>query len=282
MGTAEAIFTLRHVIDNAHNERKPVFAAFVDFRQAYDTVDRDLLWRCLEGMGMHGECLQGIQAMYMHVQLRVRVGCERGPAFTSDVGVKQGDPLSPVLFGLFIDRICAFLHDELPETDVCVGSHRLDCLLYADDLVLLAHDRNRLQMLLDKLNVFCKATLMSVNVDKTEVVIFNKHRDIGSVQPLKFGRHPLKMATRFVYLGVVFHSKGSKESSRAAARRRMEKAQAALFGFIGTCHSMRIFDTQTLSYLFDSLSLPCLLYGAEVWAPLLLLSSKQGWSLRMW
>ncbi len=44
------------------------------FSKAYDTVDRRLLWRCLEGMGVHGPALQVLQNMYEDVQLRVRVG----------------------------------------------------------------------------------------------------------------------------------------------------------------------------------------------------------------
>lgn len=276
VGTAEAVFVMRHAVDVGRQSKRPVFAGFVDFKQAYDSVDRDLLWRCIEGMGVHGASLMMLKQMYMHTTIRVRAHDGVGSPFESEIGVKQGDPLSPLLFGLFIDRICSFLDEVTPDVGVRVGGKRLKCLLYADDLVLLAHDREGLQDLLDALANFCRATRLRVNVDKTVTVTFHGQWHCGTASPFVYDGSRLPSANQFVYLGVVFHSKGSKDSARHALRRRFDKAKAALFAMMGRCQNLRVHDTRVLCTLFDTLCLPSLLYGAEAWGPEVLLNSKQG------
>lgn len=279
VGTSEAVFMMRHALDVSRDRHKPVWAAFVDFKQAYDSVDRELLWRCLGGMGVHGECLGILRQMYSKTTLTVRTQDGLGDPFEADTGVKQGDPLSPLLFGLFIDRVCSFLAQTVPNVGVQVGGRLLACILYADDLVLLAHDREGLQQLLDALAAFCQATRLMVNTNKTEVVLFHKHWHTGPITPVSYGGVHLHVATSFVYLGVVFHSKGPKDGARKSLQRRMDKARGALFAMIGTCHGMRVFDTSVLCHLFDMLCVPSLLYGVENWGPEVLLQSRQGVAL---
>ena len=57
----------------------------------------------------------------------------------STIGVKQGCPLSPTLFGIYIDELEAFLHEHIQEADGCLLHHVLIfILLFADDVVLLS------------------------------------------------------------------------------------------------------------------------------------------------
>ena len=69
--------------------------------------------------------------------------------------VKRGDPLSPLLFGLFIGRLEGWLKERLPDCGVQLGEQLMQLLLYADDLTLLASSHQNLQSLLDCLHEFC-------------------------------------------------------------------------------------------------------------------------------
>jgi hypothetical protein len=111
MGTIEAIFMLRHLVDKATINDKHLFTAFIDFKKAYDSVPRELLWRCLRKLGMHGPFIDILEQMYSSVRLQVKLDSTLGAEFESNIGVKQGDPLSPLLFGLYIDRFSAFFTD---------------------------------------------------------------------------------------------------------------------------------------------------------------------------
>jgi len=78
-----------------------LFACFVDFRKAYDSVRRDLLMQCLVDMGVHGSMLSTLTYMYWQAPMVTKVGRKLGQPFDTTRGVKQGDPLYPLLFGIF-------------------------------------------------------------------------------------------------------------------------------------------------------------------------------------
>ena len=88
------------LIDQAKDLNLPLYAAFIDLQKAYDSVNRPLL-------GPH--FCQLIEHMYVQSTSLIKVGAKLGQSFTTNVGLCQGDPLSPLLFNLFIvDIIFAF------------------------------------------------------------------------------------------------------------------------------------------------------------------------------
>ena len=69
------------------------------------TVPRALLWQIMGHIGVPQRSVQAVRSMYTDVVCRVRVAGCASPIFESTIGVKQGCPLSPTLFGTFIDRL---------------------------------------------------------------------------------------------------------------------------------------------------------------------------------
>ena len=173
---ADHLFTLRALTDRAH-AGKHAFAAFVDFSKAFDTIPRDLLWRRTQEIGLHGHMLSALQAMYQDVRCRVRTPEGLTDSFESTWGVKQGCPLSPLLFGLYVDPVERVLieEDAVDEIDgdfLTIAGVPVPCLLFADDLVLLSSTREGLQAMLGTLERFCRRTGLTINMDKTKVVPF--------------------------------------------------------------------------------------------------------------
>jgi hypothetical protein len=80
------------------------------------------------------------------------------------------------LFGLFIDRLEAWLDERLPELGVTLGAEKLRLLLYADDLTLLATSPEDLQALLACPQTFCDQYQLHVNVAKCAVVVFGRRK----------------------------------------------------------------------------------------------------------
>ena len=211
--------------------------------------------------------LQAIVQMYWQAPLVPKLATSLGPAILSQCGVKQGDPLSPLLFGLFIDEIEQWLKDQSPASGVELGSRMLQMLLYADDLVLLARCPKALQQQLDVLHEFCVAKGMEVNVNKTEIVVF-RHPSIpsGADETWRwvYQDKEISRAPEFKYLGVVFHeTKGvtvAVTSLTAAARR-------ATWAMISRFRICRVRDVSLKLRMFKALVLPIMEYCGAIWGP---------------
>ena len=75
-----------------------LFAAFIDFCKAYDSVDRNKLWRCLEDLGLQGRLAEFLRAAYAELKCEVKVGEKYSEPFSVKNGLRQGCILSPLLF----------------------------------------------------------------------------------------------------------------------------------------------------------------------------------------
>lgn len=266
--TVDAAFVLRHTIEMRRHEGKPLFCAFIDFKKAYDSIDRQLLWKCLAGMGVHGECMGTLRKMYEAATMQVRIGGRISSSFTAEAGVKQGDPLSPLLFGLFIDKVERFFTAELgQEVGVRIADAMCRVLLYADDLVLMADTPEQLQQLLDCLSRFCKACCMNVNTTKSEIVCFNRSCAAQRLPRWVFNGVELPVVAEFRYLGVKFGNNGDHGGVSMAQAHQMVASKNALGAMWNRCYALRIHNVATLCYLYDALVRPVASYGCEVWGP---------------
>ena len=94
--TTDSIFVLRSVISYYNNHsKKPVFACFVDFSMAFDSVDRTALFYKLGSMGIKGNILKLIINMYTDSTYRLKCNGVYSLPLQCKLGVKQGCNLSP-------------------------------------------------------------------------------------------------------------------------------------------------------------------------------------------
>jgi hypothetical protein len=159
------------------------------------------------------------------------------PTFLCRIGVKQRCPLSPLLFGLFIDGIEKWLNALEGDAPPLLGKLTVRLLLYADDLVLMSYTPAGLQKQLDVLQAFCCERQLIVNVKKTKVIVFEARKSM--CQAFQYEGEAIEQLNSFKYLGVELH--GTK-GMQAVIQRLAMSGKKAVFALRRKCAELRIFD----------------------------------------
>ena len=141
--TIDNIFVLHSLINLVTEKGGKVYTAFVDFRKAFDYVNRDCLWSKLITSGIRGNILNIIRSMYNEVKAKVKYMGNTSETFESFLGVRQGESLSPFLFCMFVNDLKYWLESKGVES-VTVGDLKLCLILYADDSTLISANRKGL------------------------------------------------------------------------------------------------------------------------------------------
>jgi len=137
--TVDQIFTFNEALLRRRRAGKTTYCFFIDFRKAFDTVWHDGLWRRLWESGIRGKASRILRSLYSKLECSVLVDGEHTRFVPSMQGVRQGCPLSPILFSCNINDLVARL--KTLGGGVTIGDRDLLSLLYADDIVLLADSR---------------------------------------------------------------------------------------------------------------------------------------------
>ena len=169
MGTIDNIFVLHGLINHTLNKNEYLFCAFVDFTKAFDYVVRDILWYKLIKMGVRGKILNVVMSMYKHIKSQVKLDCNISMGFNCELGVRQGECLSPFLFAMYLND----LEDEFylkGSYGVDVGMLKIFLLLYADDIIIFANTAEEMQNNLDILAEYCNRNRLVVNTLKTKII----------------------------------------------------------------------------------------------------------------
>ena len=156
--------------------RKDVRVLWLELKNAFGSVSHKLLWLMMQRLQVPTPFIQLCQAIYsgssqlcqaIYSGSSQRVRCSEG--FTDDipvnVGIKQGCPLSPLLFNLTLEALLPALNRVTSGYNMENGS-RLKQLAYADDLCVVATSKEEITSLLAVIEEFCAWSGLSLNVRK--------------------------------------------------------------------------------------------------------------------
>ena len=154
-------------------------------------------------LGFPQDLLAAIFTLYERVLARFRDGPGLSQTVHNTIGVKQGCSLSPILFALYIDHLEHIIREE--GGDGCpLADAVIRILLYADDVVLISSSAAGLQRHLDILHSFCVTWGLTVNLQKTKIMVFNTNRQTLQTLHFLYDSQPVEIVTSYTYLGVLF------------------------------------------------------------------------------
>jgi len=143
--TVDNIFVLHEMIENYLNRNKKLYMAFIDFKKAFDSVNRQVLWKILDYYGIRGKIVNVLKSMYDNVTCCVRGADGLSDYFECRNGLKQGCKCSPLLFSIIINILALEIKEKGKHgVQLCPNASDIVILLFADDVVLIADTAIRL------------------------------------------------------------------------------------------------------------------------------------------
>ena len=232
----------------------------LDFSAAYDSVDRESLWKVLEAEGMGPRTLAVLRALGEGTESAVKVGGKLSSWFRVEEGVRQGSVLSPVLFGALMDWV---LREALgPLSDRGVGlavgeGDRMVDLDFADDVFLVASSLADVEEAVAAVETVGGRVGLRLNPGKTvwmadEAVVGDK---------LKVAGVDVQRSMALVYLGSEVDVGGGLAGEVA---RRVAAARRAFWGLRRLWKDRRVSRSVKLR-VYAAVVRGALLYATETW-----------------
>ena len=260
MSTIDAAFILQFLINRTLKNKKRLYCCFVDYKKAFHFVNRQKLWYKMIQLGVNGNILAIIRSLYDNVKCCVKYNNEISDFFNCKNGLLQGEVLSPILFSMYVnDCEMHLLADDCPS--VVIHTLNLFLVMYADDMVLLAESPEGLQQNINALLNYTMKWDLTVNTNKTKIVVFRNGGKIRKNEKWFYNGYELEVVNEFNYLGLLFFYNG--KFSRAQ-KRAAEQGRKALFYILNVCNK-NFFNIETMLSVFDTYVNSVLSYGAEVW-----------------
>ena len=233
----------------------PTIGLFIDFKKAYDTVPHDVLFERVRGIGVQGRFMGFVEELYANSELKVRLKGQESRAIRVRRGVRQGCPLSPLLFNIFINAILDGCEGDA--LDVPGQTIPMRGLLFADDVVILSDSPDRLRQNKERVEAWAARSGMTFGVAKCGVMYFGAR---PGTETWELQGQPVSVVEHYDYLGLRIDSNLSLETIVAERARKGKRALQAMVPFL----RMTTVPLQIKLLVTRAILVPVLTYGAEL------------------
>ena len=272
-GTREAIFSLKIISEKYIEMGKNIYACFIDYSKAFDTVNHEKLIECLKKVDIDENDIALLSNLYWEQLTKVRIDNTLTNPVKIKRGVRQGCVLSPSLFNLYTEFI---FRETENHPGLKVGGTNINNLRYADDTVLLAESEEELQELVTVVKEESEKYGLLMNVKKTKTLLISKNTDKRPIN-IKIDGKLVEQVESFVYLGQLITEDGRSE---AEIKRRAGIAKTKFMKMSKILTSKNI-SINTRVRLCKCYIWSVFMYGCETWT-LTSVIEKRINALEMW
>ena len=138
----ETIRSIFDIMEFTDGNNIPGIVIFIDFKKAFDFLEWHYLFSCLEAFNFGLNFINWVKMFYTNIQSYVINNGMASDYFTSERGVRQGDPLSPYLFILAVESLAISIRQNVDIKGIKIGNHEVKLLQYADDTTAILSDEN--------------------------------------------------------------------------------------------------------------------------------------------
>jgi len=216
-GCAENVSLLDGILADCKKNLKPLVISFLDVAKAFDSVSHDTILRCMRRLGCPEPLVRYVESIYSATYTRLRVGGKTGQRIHCLRGVRQGDPLSAVLFNCVIDEVLGSLDAGTGYT--LTGNILVNCMAFADDLITVSSTTHGQQRLLDTVSNELRQGGLALNPSKCSslnIVVDGKAKrwTVDSRSVLRLDDAPMttmSIVDTYKYMGLQTGAQGTRK-----------------------------------------------------------------------
>lgn len=261
-GTIDNIYTLNYAVQQEISRKQgKLYAMFADLKAAFDKVNREKLIEKLKSLKVNKTLITKIAEIYEETKNTIKVNNEESREFWTTKGLRQGCPLSPLLFSIYMSDLETVLSNE-QTGGVVIGQKKIWSLSYADDIVIVAKTHNEMKALIRRFGKYLSKIDMILNTKKTKIIKFSKGRGRAAKEDFEHAGEQIEMVKTIKYLGYTFQKNGGEKEHIKEITKRANIAMTQAWS-IGQRKFKNNFKMRM--FLFDKLVVSILMYGAEVW-----------------
>eukprot|EP00253_Pinus_taeda_P034952 PITA_34952 len=202
----EAIGVAQEVLHSIKQKKKKGVVLKIDLSKAYDRINWLYIRLLLTHLGFNYSFISWIMGCITNVSFVVLINGAASPFFKSQRGLRQGCPLSPLLFLLVAKGLSRLIHqarrtDKIKGIEVAINLY-ITHLLFVDDILIFSNGScDELKEFKIIIDLFMKATGMQTNYGKSQVCVAGYNRRECNSMSILFPFHLQPLASPFKYLG---------------------------------------------------------------------------------
>lgn len=254
--TTDQLFAIRQILEKCREFSVITHHLFVDFKAAYDSVSRTMLWGIMEEFGFPKKLISLTRLTLSEVISKVRVRGKVSFAFGTDDGLRQGDPLATLLFNIVLEKA---IRNTCVDKDGNIFTKSCQLLAYADDVDIIGRNAEHVKQTFISLTNAASSVGLRVNVNKTKYMMVPKQDNFPDHVTIQNNR--FNVVDNFKYLGSQINSNndiGEEVMARIASGNR------CYYGL------RKFFQSKTLNRelkckVYKQLVRPIVMYGSETW-----------------